>query len=64
LAGQEQRLAALSTARPDITLAELRDVLPTAAALSMLWLEIDRLGLTLKKNVWSAPDLQTVHADR
>lgn len=50
LAGREQRLAALITARPDITLAELRDALPTTAALSTLWLEIDRLGLTLKKN--------------
>jgi putative transposase len=50
LAGQEQRLAALITAKPDITLAELRDTLPTTAALSTLWLEIDRLGLTLKKN--------------
>jgi transposase len=50
LAGQEQRLAALITAQPDITLAELRDALPTTAALSTLWLEIDRLGLTLKKN--------------
>jgi transposase len=64
LAGQERRLAALIAARPDITLAELREALPTTAALSTLWLEIDRLGLTLKKNVWSAPDLQTVHADR
>jgi transposase len=50
LAGQEQRLAALITAQPDMTLAELRDALPTTAALSTLWLEIDRLGLTLKKN--------------
>jgi transposase len=50
LAGQEQRLAALVTAKPDITLAELREALPTTAALSTLWLEIDRLGLTLKKN--------------
>ena len=50
LAGQEQRLAALITAKPDRTLAELRDALPTTAALSTLWLEIDRLGLTLKKN--------------
>src|SRR5512132_1227723 len=50
LAGQEQRLAALITAKPDITLAELRDTLPTTAALSTVWLEIDRLGLTLKKN--------------
>jgi len=50
LAGQEQRLAALITAQPDLTLAELRDALPTTAALSTLWLEIDRQGLTLKKN--------------
>jgi transposase len=50
LAGQEPRLAALITAQPDLTLAELRDALPTTAALSTLWLEIDRLGLTVKKN--------------
>src|SRR6202011_1076802 len=50
LAGQAQRLAALITARPDATLAELREALPTTAALSTLWLEIDRLGLTVKKN--------------
>ena len=42
--------AALITARPDATLAELREALPTRAALSTLWLEIDRLGLTVKKN--------------
>jgi transposase len=50
LAGQEARLAFLITARPDATLAELREALPTTAALSTLWLEIDRLGLTVKKN--------------
>jgi transposase len=50
LAGQEERLKALVNARPDATLAELRDALPTTAALSTLWLEIDRLGLTFKKN--------------
>src|SRR5437879_2855807 len=50
LAGQDARLAALIAARPDATLAELRDALPTTAALSTLWLEIDRLGLTFKKN--------------
>jgi len=50
LAGQEQRLAALIAARPDATLTELRDGLPTTAALSTLWREIDRLGLTVKKN--------------
>jgi len=47
---QEQRLVALITARPDATLAELRDALPTAAALSTLWRTIDQLGFTLKKN--------------
>lgn len=50
LAGEEARLATLITARPDATLAEIRDALPTTAALSTLWLEIDRLGLTVKKN--------------
>jgi transposase len=50
LAGQGERLKALVNARPDATLAELRDALPTTAALSTLWLEIDRLGLTFKKN--------------
>ena len=50
LAGQEARLVALITARPDATLAELRDALPTTAALSTLWRTIDRLGFTVKKN--------------
>ena len=50
LAGQETRLAMLTTARPDATLAELREALPTTAALSTLWREIDRLGFTVKKN--------------
>ena len=50
LAGQEARLAALIAAQPDATLAELRERLDTTAALSTIWLEIDRLGLTVKKN--------------
>jgi transposase len=50
LAGQQARLAALMVARPDATLAELREALPTTAALSTLWLEIDRLGFSLQKN--------------
>jgi transposase len=50
LADQEERLKALINATPDATLAELRDALPTTAALSTLWLEVDRLGLTVKKN--------------
>lgn len=47
---ETQRLAALITAQPDSTLAELRDALPTSAALSTLWRAIDRLQLTVKKN--------------
>ena len=50
LEGQEDRLAALITAHPDATLVELRDALRTSAALSTLWREIDRLGVTVKKN--------------
>lgn len=47
---QEQRLVFLITARPDATLAELREQLPTTAALSTLWRAIERLDLTVKKN--------------
>lgn len=47
---QEVRLGVLITARPDATLAELQQALPTHAALSTLWRVIDRLGLTVKKN--------------
>jgi transposase len=50
LAGQDARLAALIATRPDATLAELRDALPTTAALSTLWRAIDHLQLTVKKN--------------
>jgi len=50
LAGQEDRLAALIAAQPDATLAELRDALPTSAALSTLWRAIGHLQLTVKKN--------------
>ena len=50
LAGQEERLAALIAARPDATLVEIRDALPTSAALSTLWRAIDQLNLTVKKN--------------
>ena len=51
---QHTRLVTLITATPDATLAELRDALPTTAALSTLWRAIGGLGFTLKK---------TVHAD-
>ena len=50
LAGQEDRLATLIVARPDATLAELRDALPTTAGLTTLWWTIERLGFTVKKN--------------
>lgn len=50
LAGQDERLQALVTATPDATLAELREALPTTAALSTLWVALDRLKLTVKKN--------------
>jgi transposase len=50
LAGQEDRLKFLVTAHPDATLSELREQLPTKAALSTVWTELDRLGLTVKKN--------------
>jgi transposase len=50
LAGKEAQLKAVVNARPDATLAEIREALPTTAALSTLWLELDRLGLTVKKN--------------
>jgi transposase len=48
--GEETRLVDLITARPDATLAELQQALPTEAALSTLWRTIDRLGITVKKN--------------
>ena len=47
---QEERLGALITARPDATLVELREALPTTAALTTLWRTIGRLGFTVKKN--------------
>ena len=50
LAHQETRLTALIAARPDATLTELRDALPTTAGLSTLWRAIARLGFTVKKN--------------
>ena len=49
LAGQEERLRATVNAQPDATLMEIRETLPTKAALSTVWLELARLGLTVKK---------------
>jgi transposase len=53
LAGQEQRLVALITARPDATLVEIREALATTAALSTVWRTITRLGFTIKKKVYA-----------
>jgi transposase len=50
LDGQDDRLARLIAARPDATLAELKEALPTSAALSTIWRAIGRLQLTVKKN--------------
>jgi hypothetical protein len=50
LAGQDARLAALITAKPDATLVELREALRLPVGLSTLWRAIDRLELTVKKN--------------
>jgi transposase len=49
-AGQEDRLRALVAAKPDQTLAELREALRSSASLSSVWRALDRLELTLKKN--------------
>jgi transposase len=49
-AEEEARLAALVTAQPDATLAELRHALPTLAGLSTLWRALERRDLTVKKN--------------
>lgn len=50
LARQASQLAALVAARPDATLAELREALHTSAGLATIWRELDRLQLTVKKN--------------
>jgi transposase len=50
LAGQEDRLRTLVAVRPDQTLAELREALPSSASLSSIWRALDRLDLTVKKN--------------
>ena len=44
------RLAALVAARPDATLAELRDALRTSAGLTTIWRTLNQLDFTLKKN--------------
>ena len=47
---ETDRLAALVAARPDATLAELRDALRTSAGLTTIWRALNQLDLTLKKN--------------
>ena len=43
-------LSALVAARPDATLAELREALRTAAGLTTIWRALNQLDLTVKKN--------------
>jgi transposase len=50
LAARASHLGALVAARPDATLAELREALQTSAGLATIWRELDRLQLTVKKN--------------
>lgn len=49
-AGQEDQLRMLVAAKPDQTLAELREGMKSAASLSSVWRALDRLNLTVKKN--------------
>ena len=44
------RLAALVAARPDATLAEIREALRTAAGLTTIWRALNQLDFSLKKN--------------
>jgi transposase len=44
------RLATFITARPDATLAEIREALRTSAGLTTIWRACNQLDLTLKKN--------------
>lgn len=50
VAAETDRLAALVAARPDATLAELREALRTSAGLTTIWRALNQLDLTLKKN--------------
>ena len=44
------RLAAFVAARPDATLAEIRDALQMPAGLTTIWRALNQLDLTVKKN--------------
>ena len=50
LAPYPARIRDLLTATPDLTLAELRDELKVAVALSTLWAAVRGLGYTFKKS--------------
>lgn len=50
LAEYDEAIRAHLNAKPDTTLAELREVLEVKVQLSTLWYHLDRLGLTFKKN--------------
>jgi len=50
LKAHEDKLRTLIEERPDATLEELRERLGVDVQLSTLWYDIDRLGLTVKKN--------------
>src|SRR5712691_8718425 len=47
---ETDRLATLVAARPDATLAELRDALRTSAGLTTIWRALNQRDFTLKKN--------------
>jgi transposase len=50
LAAHHPRIRELLAATPDLTLAELRDELNVAVALSTLWAAVRALGYTFKKS--------------
>jgi transposase len=47
---ETRRLATLVAARPDATLAELREALRTSVGLTTIWRALKQLDLTFKKN--------------
>ncbi len=50
VAAEVERLAVLVAARPDATLAELREALRTSAGLTTIWRALNQRDFTLKKN--------------
>jgi len=49
VAAEVERLAARVAARPDATLAELRDALRTSAGLTTIWRALNQRDFTVKK---------------